>query len=53
MTLSGLERILGILNGYRRRKIELEEEHEALVNLIDAICSILMVQDCLDQFKRL
>ena len=38
-----MERILGILNKYRKDKnITLEEEHEALVNLFDILCALIM-----------
>ena len=49
----GLERILGILNTYRKKKLELEEEHEALVNLIDIICTLLMQQEITDHFRHI
>jgi beta-catenin-like protein 1 len=51
--LNGMERILGILNTYRKKTLELEEEHEALVNLTDAICSLLMVEENLEVFRKL
>ena len=40
--MKGMERILGILNIYRKKKLELEEEHEALVNLINSLCTLLL-----------
>jgi hypothetical protein len=43
LTLRGLERLLGILNKYRKAKIENEEEHEALVNVCDTISALLLV----------
>ena len=42
ITLKGMERLLGILNGYRKSKIETEEEHEALVNICDTIAALLL-----------
>jgi beta-catenin-like protein 1 len=51
--LNGLERLLGVLNGYRKKTLELEEEHEALVEVLDAICALLLVTECSDLFKRL
>ena len=51
--LNGMERILGILNTYRKKALELEEEHEALVNLTDALCSLLMVEENLEVFRKL
>ncbi len=39
--LNGIEKILGILNSYRKKTLELEEEHESLVNLINIICTLL------------
>lgn len=53
MTLKGMERLLGILNSYRKKTLELEEEHEALVNVIDTLCSIILVQECQDHFRHL
>lgn len=52
-TLNGMERLLGILNGYRKKTLEIEEEHEALVNVIDTLCSLLLVQECSDFFRQL
>lgn len=40
--LNGIERILGILNSYRKKTLELEEEHEALVNLNNILCSLML-----------
>lgn len=51
--IKGLERILGILNIYRKKKLELEEEHEALVNLIDTLCTLLLQQEISDSFRQI
>lgn len=51
--MKGLERILGILNIYRKKKLELEEEHEALVNLIDLLCTLLLHQEISDHFRNI
>lgn len=51
--MKGLERILGILNTYRKKKLELEEEHEALVNLIDILCTLLLQQEISDNFRHI
>ena len=51
--MNGMERILGILNTYRKKALELEEEHESLVNLTDALCSLLMVEENLEVFRKL
>jgi hypothetical protein len=51
--MKGMERILGILNIYRKKKLELEEEHEALVNLIDTLCTLLLNQEISDNFRRI
>jgi hypothetical protein len=52
-TLNGMERILAILNQYRKKKLELEEEHEALVYLIDTICALILVEENSDLFRQL
>lgn len=51
--MKGMERILGILNIYRKKKLELEEEHEALVNLIDTLCTLLLQQEISDHFRHI
>jgi len=53
LSLNGMERLLCILNGYRKKSISLEEEHEALVNVLDGLCSLLLVDECAEQFRRL
>lgn len=37
---------------YRKRKLELEEEHESLVNILDVICTVLMLQEVSDHFRQ-
>ena len=51
--LNGLEKILGILNSYRKKTLELEEEHEALVNLNNILCSLMLQQEAADHFRHL
>jgi beta-catenin-like protein 1 len=51
--LNGMERLLNILNSYRKKTLELEEEHESLVNIIDTICSLLILPECQDLFRHL
>lgn len=48
-----MERLLSILNGYRKRKIETEEEQEALVNVCDTISSVLLVQENIRKFIQI
>jgi hypothetical protein len=48
-----MERILGVLNSYRKKHLALEEEHEALVNVIDTLCSLLLVQELAELFRKL
>lgn len=48
-----MERLLGILNGYRKKSLTLEEEHEAIVNVLDSLCSLLLVDECSEHFRRL
>jgi len=40
--LNGTERLLEVLNSYRKKTLELEEEHEALVNIINTLCTLLL-----------
>jgi hypothetical protein len=47
-----MERILRNSNTYRKKALELEEEHETLVNLTDALCSLLMVEENLEVLQK-
>ncbi len=40
--LNGAERLLGILNTYRKKTLDLEEEHEAIVNIINILCDLML-----------
>ena len=40
--LNGSERLLGILNFYRKKTLELEEEHESLVNIMNILCTLML-----------
>jgi hypothetical protein len=57
--LTGMERLLGILNRYRKssndkKKIETEEEHEAIVNIIDTLASsMLSLSENISHFRTL
>jgi hypothetical protein len=53
ITLNGMERLLIVLNSYRKKTLELEEEHEALVNIINILCALLIQQDSSDKFRHL
>lgn len=48
-----MERILSLLNTYRKKVLELEEEHEALVNIMNTLASLLIEQENLDLFRSL
>ena len=44
VTLQGMERILGIVNMYRRDKtLESEEELESVANIFDSLAALLLV----------
>jgi hypothetical protein len=48
-----MERLMTIVSKYRKTKIESEEEHEAIVNIIDTICSTLMTKEIISYFVEL
>lgn len=52
--MQGMERLLAIVNRYRReKKLESEEELEAVANIFDTIAALLLVQENLDAFRKL
>lgn len=51
--LNGSERLLGILNSYRKKTLELEEEHESLVNIMNILCTLMLQQETSDHFRHL
>ncbi|CDW73679.1 beta-catenin-like protein 1-like [Stylonychia lemnae] len=54
ITLQGLERLLRVVNRYRKDfKIESEEELEAIANIFDTISALLLVQENLDTFRKI
>eukprot|EP00347_Sterkiella_histriomuscorum_P007260 403349645 len=53
-TLHGMERLLAIINLYRKKRtLQLEEELEAVANIFDTISALLLTQESLDQFRKL
>ena len=51
--MKGMERLLSIMNGYRKGKIETEEELEALVNICDSISATLLIDENLNMFRQI